>query len=641
MSLQRLFIACAALATACTGKAPARETSSPPREPAPPRPRLERVVSRAGAPLALARLDGALIAYVADDDDRRLLVVDVDAGRLVGETPLDGTPAQIVTLPGSRLAIALRDRAQVIVLEGIGTPAWPLRESARVDVPAEPVGLATTPDDATLLVASGWGHALATISVPNARVLGTRELGREPRGVVASRDGKRAFVSHAVGSGLSIVDLEGSSPKPVVWHLEAESWVPGFHGAPSGPFLRRSTQAFSLALSEVPGGRVFVPHVAAHTAFGTAPEGMLDPEVLSGYGSAEAGPTEVFDVAVVDEVAGTPIDFEPRPDPPPEGARSARVLPTHVTSCLLPRAAVADRASLYVACMDTDRVVELDAASLHPERTVLRTWHAPRGPVGLAVEHEGSRLVVWSSLARSVTTLGLAGGSGAPVLASTTVLPRTPLPPDVERGRDLFHSGERRISGDGRACASCHPDGRDDGLVWATPDGPRQTPSLAGRVEGTAPYGWTGAARDLASHVPKTFKRLGGSGLTGADKDALLAYVRSMKGPPTAKASADARAIRGKTIFHSDEAGCASCHGPGGDLPDGERHDVRSWARGDATAKFDTPSLRQVGGTGPWFHDGRYRSLRDLIVKSDGKMGRTKHLSSDEVGALEAYLLTL
>jgi cytochrome c peroxidase len=63
--------------------------------------------------------------------------------------------------------------------------------------------------------------------------------------------------------------------------------------------------------------------------------------------------------------------------------------------------------------------------------------------------------------------------------------------------------------------------------------------------------------------------------------------------------------------------------------------------KGDVTGKFDTPSLKGVGGTGPWFHDGRYKNLHDLLVKSDGAMGHTKHLSKDDLDALEAYLSTL
>jgi mono/diheme cytochrome c family protein len=296
---------------------------------------------------------------------------------------------------------------------------------------------------------------------------------------------------------------------------------------------------------------------------------------------------------------------------------------------------------LYIACMDKDRVHELEAAQIHQERAVVRSWKAPRGPTSLAVDHEGERLFVWSHLARSLTVIGIAEKAPATAIGSLDIPTKSPLPAEIARGRDLFYSGERRISGDGRSCASCHPDGRDDGLVWATPDGPRQTPMLAGRLDGTAPYGWTGAAPDIESHVPKTFKRLGGKGLTGDDKAALLAYVRSLPSPPSLAPRDPNLVTRGQSIFASSEAGCAGCHGAGGDLPDGDRHDVKSRANGDVTPKFDTPSLKNVGGTGPWFHDGRYKNLRDLLVKSDGKMGHTKHLSPEDLEALEAYLQTL
>ena len=219
------WILCVTLLTTSCAPAPSKIAASAARAGEAPvtRPRVERVVAHAGGALALATLDDALVAYVADEDDRRLLLVDVDTQSLLGETALDGAPAQIVTLPHARVAVALRDRAQIAVFEGVGTPQWQLREVGRVDVAAEPFGVATTPDDTTLLVTSGWGHALSVISLPELHVRFAKELGREPRGVVSSRDGKRAFVAHAVGNGLSIVDLADAAAKPKVWFLEAES----------------------------------------------------------------------------------------------------------------------------------------------------------------------------------------------------------------------------------------------------------------------------------------------------------------------------------------------------------------------------------------------------------------------------------
>ena len=56
------------------------------------------------------------------------------------------------------------------------------------------------------------------------------------------------------------------------------------------------------------------------------------------------------------------------------------------------------------------------------------------------------------------------------------------------------------------------------------------------------------------------------------------------------------------------------------------------------------PQWFQTGifiGAGPWFHDGRYATLKDLLKSSDGKMGKTKHLSEADLDALEAYLRSI
>ncbi len=77
------------------------------------------------------------------------------------------------------------------------------------------------------------------------------------------------------------------------------------------------------------------------------------------------------------------------------------------------------------------------------------------------------------------------------------------------------------------------------------------------------------------------------------------------------------------------------CHTEGRAYTDGTVHDVSSGIA------LETPSLRFVAGTPPYFHDGRYATLRDLIAGSAGKMGETKHLGEDDLAALEAYIKTL
>ncbi|MEM6993596.1 MAG: hypothetical protein AAF721_23990 [Myxococcota bacterium] len=55
----------------------------------------------------------------------------------------------------------------------------------------------------------------------------------------------------------------------------------------------------------------------------------------------------------------------------------------------------------------------------------------------------------------------------------------------------------------------------------------------------------------------------------------------------------------------------------------------------------DTPSLRFVGSTAPYMHDGRFETLRELLAATDGTMGATAHLDEAELADLIAYLRRL
>ncbi|MFT3765713.1 MAG: di-heme oxidoredictase family protein [Minicystis sp.] len=137
----------------------------------------------------------------------------------------------------------------------------------------------------------------------------------------------------------------------------------------------------------------------------------------------------------------------------------------------------------------------------------------------------------------------------------------------------------------------------------------------------------------------RTLRRLHGFGLSKTELEALLAYVSRME-VPAARADRDPLVARGEAIFASAETGCARCHA-GDRTTDGVTHDVVSLVKGDRSRLFDTPSLRFIGRSAPYFHDGRYATLEDLIRGVDGTMGNTAHLGAEDVRALVAYLETL
>jgi mono/diheme cytochrome c family protein len=608
-----------------------------------------------GSRVVLARAAGKLRAYVADEDDRAIHVVDVASGAPVGAFELGSRPAQMVMTRGGRLWVALRDEARVIALDATSRPDAPLAETAELATAAEPLALAMTPDDATLLVASGRAATLEGFRpTTGERVLST-ETQREPRAVLVAAGGKRAYVSYAAAGALTVVDLASARARALDLHRGQTFWatlpcappppdVPRPERDPYQGVLPERFARQGFALVRIPGDpRAKKWDLAAHEAV-VAPAVMMAPGPVGGTtrGYGEDPRTALLTAHVVDTTDDRVLGD---PGAPLEHQGDA------LGECLLPRAAVKHpgKPLVYVACLGRDEVRENDVVGGTYTPYPSRRFGVPAGPVGLAVDPATLALVVWSQLARALTTIDLdmrrSAKAPAPI-ARSFELPwvgaASPLDATVARGRALFHTtNDPRIARDGRACASCHPDGRDDGLVWSSPEGPRQTPSLAGRI-GAGPFGWRGEHATLAAHVAATVEtRLRGKGLPDEDVAALGAYVRSLPAPPEVSAlpTATEQVTRGHALFAAPETGCSLCHESGGS--DGLAHDVESRGRADRFADFRTPSLVGVGGSAPYFHDGRYPTLAALLAHTDGRMGNTTQLSPADRDALAAYLATL
>ena len=111
-----------------------------------------------------------------------------------------------------------------------------------------------------------------------------------------------------------------------------------------------------------------------------------------------------------------------------------------------------------------NKILELDASSTSPIEAIRNTWDVPAGPSGLGLDDQ-AHLVVWSAFDRVLTLIDRVQPDVFSSVSPTAARPPTPY----EVGRKLFFaSGDPRIASDGRACASCHPDGRDDTLVWSS-----------------------------------------------------------------------------------------------------------------------------------------------------------------------------
>jgi hypothetical protein len=215
-----------------------------------------------------------------------------------------------------------------------------------------------------------------------------------------------------------------------------------------------------------------------------------------------------------------------------------------------------------------------------------------------------------------------------------------------DTGHQMFHTNPNGASS--LACASCHPEGRDDGRTWNfDPIGPRRTPTLGGGiVTTTAPLHWDG---DMTEGLETIMKEVFVNRMGGQDNgprrievfakwlDALPAFR------PIAPADADA-AARGEALFHDAVVGCGKCHS-GPLFTNNETVDVGT---GQA---FQVPPLVGLGSRAPYMHDGCAPTLRDRFSDSvpgtdrdscgGDRHGDVSQLSSEQLDDLVAFLETL
>ncbi|MBL8744074.1 MAG: c-type cytochrome, partial [Myxococcales bacterium] len=154
-------------------------------------------------------------------------------------------------------------------------------------------------------------------------------------------------------------------------------------------------------------------------------------------------------------------------------------------------------------------------------------------------------------------------------------------------------------------------------------------------LHGTEPYGWTRKQGTLEEYIADTSRRLGGSGIDRESLKSLAKFAKSLPSPPPSKVKS-ALADRGRELFM--DRGCGSCH-VGGVGTDAKSHNVLGTTT--SSDEIDTPSLIRVRMSGPYFHDGRYLTLDDLLADKTSKMGETSGLGTDEQAAMRAYLESL
>jgi hypothetical protein len=237
----------------------------------------------------------------------------------------------------------------------------------------------------------------------------------------------------------------------------------------------------------------------------------------------------------------------------------------------------------------------------------------------LAQSREPAQLLIMSDLPYGNSqVLALPGGSRA------------------DTAHDLFH----RDAGGGIACASCHPEGGEDGRTWHFSDsGDRRTQALHVGLRDTAPFHWNGDLPGIDALMTQVFVgRMGGIRESAPRVSALSEWIFALKPPASIREPGDEPALRGRELFESAAVGCTSCHS-GPHLTDNRNVAIDSVS----TGKLQVPSLVAVGYRAPFMHNGCAATLSDRFDPKCGgnEHGNTAALSDAQRGDLVAYLESL
>ena len=187
----------------------------------------------AGAWLALAPAAEAARAYVSNEDDGTVTVVDTQRPTALATLSVGKRPRGLaLSHDGTRLYVALsglpkcpppmtdEDCARLprdSQADGIAViDTGPLRLLTVLRGVSDPERVEVSPDDRTLYVSEEDVARLAVLDVGRARVRATVAVGREPEGVRASADGRWVLVTSEEDNSLAIIDARALTRRSTV-----------------------------------------------------------------------------------------------------------------------------------------------------------------------------------------------------------------------------------------------------------------------------------------------------------------------------------------------------------------------------------------------------------------------------------------
>ncbi len=573
------------------------------------------------SPIVLNSTDRFL--WVCNPDNDSVSVIDTlnDNNRKVAEITVGDEP-QSVTLNGDNSKAYVANAASGTV-SVISTNSFTVTRNIKVG--AEPWAVALTPNGSKLYVANSSSNSVSVIDTSTDTVAKTIEsVGTDPRAIAITNDGdfddddEKVYVTNFLAQyrigqirpgedagKVGLVYVIRTDRDAVFTTIELQPLADtGFKSdgdainklAPTGT-ASVVTGAFPniLAGLAIYGDRLYVP------ATGSSPNGPVKFNVNVQSLVSVVDTTQDRDSGQTVNL-NKGIQFEPDFDDAQD-----RPLKRFVTNPYF----IAFRHSSnsgYVISAASDMAVKVDldstgkptinapTAANQPDNVVRIL--AGKNPRAMVINSTDTRGYIWNYVSRDVTVVNL-DLDIVQATVDTASQPSDTVGIEVQRGKELFntsigpvtfnediHANEGLMADRGWcACASCHPNGLTDAVVWMFPSGPRFSTPLNGTFSKSGPdsqraLNWSAIFDEVSDFELNTRGVAGGRGLIllpdgkpdpnvkafdpasagrSADRDSIATYVaRGIRSPISPIDDNDALALKGRKVFQ--KAGCVTCH---------------------------------------------------------------------------------
>lgn len=593
--------------------------------------------------------------YNVNPDNGTVTAINRDSMNKVWEVSVGKDPKTLAVGPNGLIWVAVQADDLLIALNSSGG----IVKRNELAYGSGPYGITFTPDGLLGLVTLQNSGELLLFDPNSAAETQRLAVNAEPRGIAVDSDSRLAYITQlrttmdsnsSAGAEVTRVDL-------LTLNVEQRLRLTNDSSTQDGEDRARGVPNYLNQVVISPDGRrAWLPSTKVNINRGLVRDG----QPLTHETTVRTVVNQI-DLLNHQEVFAAQIDFNDR-----DSAHAMAFSPA------------GDYA--FVALQGSNNVEIVDAYSGSVRGALDNAGLAPQG---VYIDEAYQRAYVYNFTSRSVSIFDikdtLASVSFAPQkLRSVAVVANETLSAEVLRGKQIFYNArDTRMSRDGyMACASCHLEGLDDGIVWDFTDrgeGLRNTITLKGRMgDKHGNLHWTANFDEIHDFENDIRLAFGGSGFMAdvdfeaaknplgapkkgksADLDALVAYVSSLAGYErspykTEHGKLTADAIAGEALFNS--VGCASCHS--GDVNgfdtrrDGQRHDVGTIEANSglgigqplAGVGFDTPTLHGVWRTAPYFHNGQQATLEGVVGSGHGGAGS---LTTAQQAQLVAYVKSL